>query len=310
VLALLLCVPSFAACSQDNRPRRTSATPDRGPFAYDPQRPLDLRKLSRRNHGAVTVQRLSYAAADGERVPALFARPRGVAGPFICVVYQGGLNGRKEAASPVWAPFGADGLATFTIDARYHGSRAHGNLNSQAASRDPRLFERMLRLSVIDLRRGLDYVETRDDCDPDHIGYLGVSFGGFLGALLAGTDKRVKATVLVAAGGHWATILKGTDLLLPRIERDPKRFSRALRLLAPLDPKRWVSRISPRPVFIITGRRDEVIVAAAGRALRDAARSPKRTYEYNGNHADALGRASYQVGVRLLDWLEAKLTSD
>jgi cephalosporin-C deacetylase-like acetyl esterase len=49
---------------------------------------------------------------------------------------------------------------------------------------------------IVDLRRAVDLLVARDDVDPDRIGYLGVSYGGAMGGLLAGVEDRVD-------GGHF-----------------------------------------------------------------------------------------------------------
>jgi dienelactone hydrolase len=54
---------------------------------------------------------------------------------------------------------------------------------------------------IVDVRRALDLVETQPKLDAKRIGYVGWSWTGMLGALLAGLDPRVKAYVLDYAGG-------------------------------------------------------------------------------------------------------------
>jgi DNA-binding winged helix-turn-helix (wHTH) protein len=51
-----------------------------------------------------------------------------------------------------------------------------------------------------DLRRSLDYLDTRRDIAHDRIGYYGVSDGARLGVILAPIEPRIRAAVLVAGG--------------------------------------------------------------------------------------------------------------
>jgi dipeptidyl aminopeptidase/acylaminoacyl peptidase len=51
-----------------------------------------------------------------------------------------------------------------------------------------------------DLRRSIDYLETRDDIDMNKIAYFGISWGGFSGAPMMAIEPRFKAGVLVLAG--------------------------------------------------------------------------------------------------------------
>jgi dipeptidyl aminopeptidase/acylaminoacyl peptidase len=53
---------------------------------------------------------------------------------------------------------------------------------------------------IKDLRRTIDYLETRPDIDRERIGYYGASWGGRLGAHVLAVEPRVKAAVLDSAG--------------------------------------------------------------------------------------------------------------
>jgi len=53
---------------------------------------------------------------------------------------------------------------------------------------------------VKDLRRCIDYLETRQDIDAKKLAYYGMSWGSDLGAIIPAVEDRIKASVLVAAG--------------------------------------------------------------------------------------------------------------
>ena len=55
-------------------------------------------------------------------------------------------------------------------------------------------------MSAKDMRRGIDYLETRPDIDTGHLAYYGLSWGGALGGLLPAVEPRIKVNVLVVAG--------------------------------------------------------------------------------------------------------------
>jgi cephalosporin-C deacetylase-like acetyl esterase len=57
----------------------------------------------------------------------------------------------------------------------------------------------MMAEHVVDLRRGLDYMLSRDDLDPGRIAYLSASHGGILMALPA-TEPRYGAVIFVGDG--------------------------------------------------------------------------------------------------------------
>jgi len=51
---------------------------------------------------------------------------------------------------------------------------------------------------VKDLRRTIDYLETRPEFDRERIGYEGMSSGGTYGAIVPAVEDRIKASVLIA----------------------------------------------------------------------------------------------------------------
>jgi predicted esterase len=118
-----------------------------------------------------------------------------------------GLSGSKEG----WLEDGwshgeiliqrllALGYGVFALDAKYHGERS--SLNDY--DNPWMIFERaqfaMLRSlmveSTVDYRRGLDWLETREDIDAERIGAIGLSMGGMMLYHLAALDDRVDVAV-------------------------------------------------------------------------------------------------------------------
>jgi formylglycine-generating enzyme required for sulfatase activity/dienelactone hydrolase len=70
-----------------------------------------------------------------------------------------------------------------------------------------------------DMRRGIDYLETRPDLSIGRLAYYGLSWGGSMGGLLPAVDPRVKVIVLVVAGLEFPRTRPEVDPLnyLPRI---------------------------------------------------------------------------------------------
>jgi dienelactone hydrolase len=51
-----------------------------------------------------------------------------------------------------------------------------------------------------DFRRTLDYLETRPDIDAGKVAYEGLSWGGWIGAILPAIEERLKVAVLFGGG--------------------------------------------------------------------------------------------------------------
>jgi hypothetical protein len=61
-------------------------------------------------------------------------------------------------------------------------------------------YTELLRQIVMDLRRCIDYLETRQDIASERIAYYGMSWGGALGAIIPAVEDRLAASVLLAGG--------------------------------------------------------------------------------------------------------------
>jgi len=183
-------------------------------FDYNARAPLAAtRKLDSQFDGG-RVYKVTYRGAEGQRVPALLMRPTGARGRTPCVLAGHPLTGSKEEIIGEKAgDYAARGVTLFTIDARYHGERQAGVGPEGSVARLDTLYK-LFRLTVIDMRRGLDYLASQRLCDPKRIGYEGRSMGGFNGSMLIGADRRIKAAVLLVSGANWRTYLTRSWVLL------------------------------------------------------------------------------------------------
>ncbi len=72
-----------------------------------------------------------------------------------------------------------------------------------------------------DMRRGIDYLETRQDVSTARLAYYGVSWGGALGGLLPAVEPRIRVSVLEVAGLDFSAV---------RPEVDPVNFLSRIRI--------------------------------------------------------------------------------
>jgi fermentation-respiration switch protein FrsA (DUF1100 family) len=132
--------------------------------------------------------------------------------------------------------------------------------------------------------------------------------GGILGSIACGVDNRLQAPVLALAGGDFKRISANSSLSGVQKARSefPQMAEVAGRVLDGLDPQRWVGRISPRPVLMINGDKDDVVPVEAGKILHEAAREPKEVFYYKGGHVP-LGNEMARVILKITDWLNGHL---
>jgi dienelactone hydrolase len=133
--------------------------------------------------------------------PAVLCAPGGTCGPGLYSVDQAALA-RMDIASLAICP--PDGRAPF-VD--LDPARAVDDIKGNARY-------------VVDLRRALDLLETLPQVDGKRIGFVGESWGGATGALLAGVDRRIKAYVLTYAGGS----IRGLPPRLVTELQDPAEY--------------------------------------------------------------------------------------
>jgi hypothetical protein len=67
--------------------------------------------------------------------------------------------------------------------------------------------ERLLRRSVVNVRRVVDVIAARPDVDPERLGFIGISLGAIMGTVVIAAEPRLKACVLVMGGADMAGIL-------------------------------------------------------------------------------------------------------
>jgi pimeloyl-ACP methyl ester carboxylesterase len=285
---LLICLAGLTACGGGGSHVPPTAVKV---LTYRPGVALDVHVARGPRTPSLRVQLITYTSVDGQRVPGLFAIPTASA-PLGCVMYQAGLGTDKEAFPQLWQGLAKLRLATFTTDPRNGGARGSAAA-MEAAIKTPQTLLAMVLDTVVDLRVGLDYLETRPECH-HNIAYLGTSFGGVVGAIFAGEDTRIKAAILtsigptfkeaIIVGNEVAPTIKGLPVQVPGAATNPALMAQAVKILGPYDPDKWVGQISPRPLMLINGRDDPLVLPIDALDIAAAAGNPKTVLYFNGGH--------------------------
>lgn len=200
-------------------------------YTYD-HTGLNASKESRddRVHGW-TAEKITFDAAyDRQRVIAWLYLPRNAQPPYQTVLYvpprsSGYLSTLDDFEIKFIEFLVKTGRAVmFPICQGMYDRR----LNAPAGPSGSR--DRVIQ-QVKDLRRSLDYLQTRSDIAQDRLGYYGISDGARLGLLLLAQESRITTAVL-AAGGF-------SPEKMP-VEIDPVNFAPRVRI----------------PVLMLNGRYD------------------------------------------------------
>jgi dienelactone hydrolase len=268
VTVLLLLLVGIAAACDDGGSERDL-------FAYDDGAPLSIRTQDSWQSGNVRVTSLSYASPMGGRVPALLVTPRGD-GPFAGLIAQHGLPADRFGMLQVAEELARLGAVVVAIDAPW------------ARRRELPMFTKRDRADqiqlIVDLRRAVDLLQSRDDVDDDRIGYLGVSYGAAMGGLFAGVEDRIAAFVLAVGDGGLVTHFTGPEDAGGPLSRLPAaRRERWLAAMEPIEPLRWIGS-AEAPILFQSARDDEAVPPADAREFHRAAREPKDVRWYDSGH--------------------------
>jgi dienelactone hydrolase len=171
-------------------------------FQYDLAMPLQATSLGSWPYRIpYTIEKISYRSTHSETVPGYFAHPQDNTGKkFPAVLLIHGSNsiwGKNESWSLDWLDVLARaGYCVLAIDNFGFGERLKSNEFESGRTLGPYETRDMVIQSVTDQRRGIDYLLSRAEVDPARIALLGGSRGGWIGALVAGLENRLKAVVL------------------------------------------------------------------------------------------------------------------
>jgi tRNA A-37 threonylcarbamoyl transferase component Bud32/dienelactone hydrolase len=179
-------------------------------FTYD-QRALDARIDSTGVSDNFRWEKVSFTAAYGdERMIAYVVLPRTGAGPFEPVVFwQPGApisvkTGVPEGlvASDLYGFLAQKGRAVVVPLFKESYERDGANARRIAGAPDSSVRSRDHVIQWIkDMRRSIDYIETRNDLRADRIGFFGVSWGGLMAPMALALEPRIKAGV-ISGGGY------------------------------------------------------------------------------------------------------------
>ncbi|MFC1640351.1 SUMF1/EgtB/PvdO family nonheme iron enzyme, partial [Gemmatimonadota bacterium] len=201
----------------------------RSSYAYDPD-PLNATVSKREVAEDWVVDRVAFDAAYGdEQVLADLYVPRSGNAPYQVVVYMPGsgtITGSLTTLDvyrrrPAFVDFlvktgRAVMLPAFdgSLDRRRADGIKHRASETYAYAENTAHW-------VKDLRRSVDYLETREDIDPERIGYYGYSWGGRLGAMMLAMEPRLRVGVLYLGGFHPERALPMADDLnfVPRVRQ-------------------------------------------------------------------------------------------
>lgn len=229
------------------------------------------------------VERVTYAAAyGGERVPAYLYLPKNAAPPYQTVIYFPHSGGTLVSSFQQ----GEMAYLAFLIKAgrallfpMYQGMYERRPPTPPAG---PNALRDLVIQQVKDLRRSLDYLQTRPDIAADKLAFFGVSLGGNRSSIVLAVEPRFKTAVLWSGG-------------LPLNSYVPE-----------VDPINYAPRVKT-PIILLNGRDDFTFPIETSQQplyrLLGTAEADKAHKLYDGGHVFPFSRMIKDS----LDWLDKYL---
>jgi uncharacterized protein len=151
---------------------------------------------------------------------------------------------------------------------------------------------------INDVKAAFTYVCRRSDVNPQRLISYGHSLGGAKSVTALG-ESPVKGLRAVVIDGAFASYQKMARVIGGQLGESL--------VTDELAPKDYIGKLSPVPLLVVHGTRDEVVPVSQGRQLFETAKEPKTLFEVKaGRHGDSLSRDDGAFRKRLLDWLAGK----
>ncbi len=211
-------------------------------FMYDKTYPLNVRAAGTLKSEGIEFERIVFDSFHNGNVPGLLSIPTTGQKPYPVVMLLHGLTSNKST----WLENGFDhgslvtkglldkGYAVLALDAQYHGDRAVYN---DYVNPGEMVFQRqwgvrytnMVTQTIVDYRRAIDYLATRDEIDINRVGVIGYSMGGHMTFLLGASEPRVRTIVgcvipempgAMIAASTFVRSLEGKPLLMMMARKD------------------------------------------------------------------------------------------
>ena len=244
-------------------------------------------------------------SSEGELLRGDFVVPQGD-GPFPGICKFHGLPGSPNQVSGISTLLAEAGFLVLTFD--FRGFRRSEGIFSLAGE-------------LADAKSAITHLINSDLVVPGWIGVYGASYGGAVAVCAAARDDRISA-VCLRAPVYDTHAFALSPLIRPEVNRilketpdemhglvDPTVRKRILDSMVDdgrrFNPMNEVSKISPRPLLVITGAADVSIDVDGVRRLYDLAGEPKEFAIVEGaNHVLSDQRAYEDTVNSVVAWFQ------
>ena len=314
LLALVVCAPGLSASAQSRKPdtaksdsrkadsskngsKGDSSNPDfealTAHFDYPARLGLDFTELGVEKRGKALLIDLQYeGTGENDHVPAYLVLPSGD-GPYPAIIWghwmMGGspLRNRGEFLEEALVLARA-GVVSLLIDT----PMVREGYMEKSLKDDPLGWVEQAsedeRQEIVDLRRGLDLLLSRQQVDRHRIAYVGHSFNAHAGAILAGVEKRICCFVLMAGSYSDEEELRNAtsgDLFKWKQQVGTDKVEQYMEDYAWDDPANFIGHTEGQSIFLQFATGDHVTREQAQKWLNAFSSKDKKMEFYDAPHA-------------------------
>jgi dienelactone hydrolase len=220
--------------------------------------------------------------------------PTGTFGPVPVVVllhYWGATDLSLERS--VAKRLADAGIATVVVPLPYHLDRTPPGRVSGEMAVEPDVLKLQATMwqSVNDVRRAVDWIESRSEFDKSRIGISGTSLGALVAALSFAVEPRFSASCFLLGGADIAHILWHSSRVVSQREalRDQGYTEGRVREeLAGIEPLNYLSKSDMRPAYVIAAKFDSVVPPADAEKLIGSLGNVQATWLDTGHYGGVL----------------------
>jgi hypothetical protein len=233
----------------------------------------------------------------GDPLDLYVVRPKGIARPpVILYLYSYSSDTDRFKNGDAWCKHvTSGGYAAVGFVAALTGHRFHDRPMKQWFVSE---LPEALATSTHDVQMIINYLSTRKDLDTNRLGMFGQGSGATIAALAAAADPRIKAVELLDPWGDWPDWL-AKSTIIPEVERTKYVTPEFLASVAPLDPVRWLPKLTDRRVHLEDVRGAYGIPAQSQAAIEAALPDTAELDQYGDSRAFLKAAAG-----KFFDWIK------
>ncbi len=187
------------------------------------------------------------------RIPAILLRPKELKGTYPTIIFYHGWSSKKELQRIRGLILSTVGYQVLIPDAIYHGER---NPIDYSTSYE-KYFWKIILNNLEESGVIIDELISKYNADPNRIGVIGNSMGGFTAAGIFTHNPRVKALVVLNGSCAWRNSNEVFKSFLElELDEDLKEIEDKVNQI---DPMNNLELLKDRPILMLHGNSDSVV---------------------------------------------------